>query len=155
MMYPEYGACVHIHPGIARDHSGETGMIVGVTPFPHEYLVRVDELHYIMNVSEFDVTLAPSVAAYNLCTRHSADEVLEAIEGLAAITDAKWAVYQAALVFEVIRLNHYAEAGLTGWESGSCSAGCDVEELPLRVVNLDTDSGEVTFFTLRSADDEE
>lgn len=160
MMYPEYGACVTVHPDHSAALSGAQGIIVGVPPYPHQYLVRTDEGLFILNVEDFEVTLAPSVAAYNLSTRHSADEILEAIGAIAEITEGKWAIYQAALVFEVIRLNHYAENPLVGgWESGTCSDGCDYRvetDYPTggpRIVVIDNGTAEVTFFT--PTDDDE
>jgi hypothetical protein len=146
MMYPEYGASVRVHM------TGENGTIVGVTPLPSEYLVLVNELHYIVNVCDFTVILAPSVSAYELTRRHSVDEVLASIEALAEFADGRWAIYLAALVVELVRFNFYAEAqayadqlDADGWESGTCPA----------VVTLDADRGEVTFWTIDTGDDAE
>jgi hypothetical protein len=146
MMYPEYGATVQVHI------TGENGTIVGVTPLPSEYLVLISELHYIVNVRDFTVLLAPSVSAYELTRRHSVDEVLASIELLADLAEGRWAIYLGALVVELMRLNFYAEAqayadqlDADGWESGTCPA----------VVTLDADRGEVTFWTIDTEGDSE
>lgn len=132
MMYPEYGASVRVRS------TGEHGTIVGITPLPSEYLVLVEGLnktyhcHYILNVSEFTVLLAPSASAYELTRRHSVDEVLASIEILAQIAEGRWAIYLGALVVELVRLNFYAEAqayadqlDADGWESGTCPPPAD------------------------------
>ena len=121
-LWAEYGARVQI---TSYDYpSDSAGTII------HDYrdgrwlvlLDAMDNTPAIFDVSDFDVTQSPAESAYRLTTRWSVDECLTNMIAIAdAVTSRKGiTIYSSALVFELYRLNYYAESSVrqcaeAGW----------------------------------------
>jgi hypothetical protein len=125
-MYAEYGARVKID-GLVDIPDGTTGTIVSDVPlFGHapNWTIELDKSRQLitMHVVEFDVTQSPSESAYTLTSRWSVDECLERIERIAAIDGRNTARdrYTSALIFELYRLNRYADLQVALWGDEDC-----------------------------------
>lgn len=112
MMFAEYGARVRID-GLCAYGDGTCGTIIsdGADAVGLVVVMLDTEVRHVFDVEEVHVTAAPSDSAYRLTQRQSVDEVLAALLVIAECSGSTpyLATYQSAVIFELYRLNKYAE----------------------------------------------
>lgn len=129
MMFAEYGARVRITDD-ERYPSGTAGTIAN--DGGDIVLVDMDGIGCdTFAVDRLTITMAPSEAAYRYTSRFSVDEMLEAIVNIVSIgaQDRKLERYQSALIYELYRLNHYAELRVIEEQEAEARARVRIAEM--------------------------
>ena len=110
ILWPEHGARVHLVDNTVFP-AGSKGTIVSGDGTYGLWTVMFD--HYgeeaTLHVQDFAVDLSPAESAYVLTKRNSTDEFLVNLEELFGGGNPNMTTYRSAVVFELIRLNYYAE----------------------------------------------
>lgn len=109
-LYPEYGARVKV-TGL-YGYPDRKATVVADDPESALVTVRLNfnGTEAVFCYEEVNVYLAPSYSAWSLTQRKSVDEVLVMMLEIADAMNPDNTTYFSALVFELIRLNTYAEA---------------------------------------------
>lgn len=112
MLFPEYGARVRI-AGLCDYGDGTCGTIIsaGVDAVGLVVVQLDTDVRHVFDVAEVDVMAAPSNTAYTFTQRRSVDEVLVSMINTAESfgVEQYLSTYTSAVIFEMYRLNNYAE----------------------------------------------
>jgi hypothetical protein len=126
IMWAEYGARV-----IVRDerYPGDVRGTIVSDSLDGIWTVDLDGIGPDrFSVERLVIKQTPSVSAYLLTQRHSVDEVLSTFVDLAEVMDVYSAAYRSAIVFELYRLNYYAEQQVAADSIAICLAEVGPDE---------------------------